>query len=159
MTEAARSTRAGFWWAEALVLAGLVLVGLAALASFQLCTGSLGCDGGGSDVRPASVVLFVLAGVALLGVPYVAARASGRSPAVRAAGLSLAAGIGAFAVGAAAFELAAGEPLPALVPAVGALGGVAVRLPSRRAVRTRCWVVGGLTPSPRSCSRPRAQSD
>jgi hypothetical protein len=46
MTGAGRSTGAGFWWAEALVLAALALVALAALASFRLCTGSLGCDGG-----------------------------------------------------------------------------------------------------------------
>jgi hypothetical protein len=145
MTGAGRSTRAGFWWAEAFVLAALALVALAAIASFRLCTGSLGCEGGGSQAGAASIVLFGLAALAFLAVPYVAARASGRAPAAGAAGLSIAAGLGAFAVGAAAFELVAGEPLPALVPAVGALGGVAVRVPFRRAVRTRCWVAGGLT--------------
>jgi hypothetical protein len=61
---------------------------------FQLCTGSLGCDGG-TEVRPASYVLLVISAPVFVAAPYVAARVSGRASAVRAAALSVALAEGA----------------------------------------------------------------
>lgn len=131
-------------WAEALSVAGLILVAFAAASSVENCTISLGCDNSSSPSGGALLLLVAIGVIPFAASSFVAARLSGWPSAGRVAAVSLAAGVAALGIGVLLLRSLGSSYLPALALAFAVQAGIAVRPPSRRAVRARVGVVSTL---------------
>jgi hypothetical protein len=131
-------------WAEALSVAGLVLVVIAVASSVEDCTISLGCDNSSSPSGGALLLLGAIGFLPFTASSFVAARLSGWPSAGWVTAVSLAAGLAALGIGVLLLRALDSSYLPALALALAVQAGIAVRPPSRRAVRARMVVVAVL---------------
>ncbi len=144
---AARSGIVATWaavvWAEALLILGILLLGIvAAQPSCDFI--SLGCSGEPSDDGSLVVLLLGAGLVALVASPLVAARLSGWPSAFVAALFAFGAFVAALIVGAVLIGAFANDGRPGVVLGLGAAGIVAVRPPFRQAIPMRVVLVVSL---------------
>lgn len=137
----------GLWpaiaWAEGFLVVGLVAVVFAVASTFQSCSLLFGCPPGETSLGAEAIGWLVVSGVAVATGIFMASWTSGwpRARAVGQATLALIAGAAAlWLVGRASVELV-DEYLPALAPAVGVAGTIAIRPSSPRAVTARLVVL------------------
>ncbi len=144
---AARSGIVATWaavvWAEALLILGILLLGIvAAQPSCDFI--SLGCSGEPSDDGSLVVLLLGAGLVALVASPLVAARLSGWPSAFVAALFAFGAFVAALIVGAVLIGAFANDGCPGVVLGLGVAGIVAVRPPFRQAIPMRVVLVVSL---------------
>jgi hypothetical protein len=139
-----RAELAAVGWAEALSVAGLILVAIAVASSVEDCTISLGCENSSSSSGGALLLLGAIGFIPLTASSLVAARLSGWPSAGRVTAVSLAAFVAALGLGVLLLRALDSSYLPALALALAVQSGIAVRPPSRRAVRARVVVIAVL---------------